>query len=326
MRRKQRCLVWMIIILVLYVLLAGIIFMKKNKADDPAAETELSEETSLDDGTVNTGGKKSLVMAVEVPLDAPYGKLALAYKENVEEMSGGALAIDIYENGLLGLSAELISSIGDDSNASDIMMVPVHDLVDAGCTDTAQLLELYRFSGHDGFLKWLSSKEAEALLAEPERNGLGAKGLFFAEDGFSHLFLKENSRSINGKRIAAEANSRSEEYISQIGGVYEYLPSIDIKDALVDGSLDGVERDCRFYQENALWEAAPYIVTDSHLFSPCEALIKLDSAEKLSAEELDILYEAGEKTAEAFTETIRQEEQAMLDEFTGHGAEIVKLN
>ena len=66
-------------------------------------------------------------------------------------------------------------------------------------------------------------------------------------------------------------------------------------------------------------------MADSHLVSPCEALIKLGSVEKLSAEELDILKEAGKTAVEAFTEKLRQEEKDMLDEFTGHGAEVVKL-
>ena len=80
-----------------------------------------------------------------------------------------------------------------------------------------------------------------------------------------------------------------------IGGVYDYLPSVDIKEAIVNGSLDGVEQDLIFYQENALWEAAPCIVADSHLASPCEVVIKLDAAEKLTAKELDLLKRQGKR-------------------------------
>ncbi len=324
MKRKQRCLIWMIAVLALCAVIAGIALFKENKRTDPGGAEPGTVEESIQ-AAVTDDGKKTLVMAVEVPLDAPYGKLALAYKENVEEMSGGSLAIDIYENGLLGFGAELIRSIGDASNAADIMLVPIHDLADAGCEDTGKLLEPYCFDGHGGFLKWTSSREAETLLTEPEKRGLGARGLFFAEDGFNHLFLKEDSGSVKGRQIAAEANEASAKYVDRIGGIYDYLPSVDIKDALKDGILDGVERDCRFYQENDLWEEAPYIVMDSHLTSPCEALIKLDSAEKLSAEEMDILKEAGKKAVESFTEAAMQEEKSMLDEFMGHGAKIVNL-
>ncbi|WP_251500685.1 TRAP transporter substrate-binding protein [Otoolea muris] len=331
MKRKQKRQIGISVILILCMVIAGLVLAKRNWGTDPGRtepgypgerESSLPEEPG---GYSRTEVKKTLVMAVEAPLDAPYGKLAMAYKENVEEMSGGSLSIDIYENGLLGRSAELISSIGDGSNAVDIMLAPVRDLADAGCPDTGKLLEPYSFDGHAGFLKWASSREAETLLEEPEKTGLGARGLFFAEDGFSHLFLKENRMSVRGKRVAGEANDESAEYVDRIGGIYDYLPSVDIRDALLSGTLDGVERDCRFYQENALWEAAPYIVADSHLVSPCEALIKLGSVEKLSAEELDILKEAGKTAVEAFTEKLRQEEKDMLDEFTGHGAEVVKL-
>ena len=323
MSRKKRIILWITVILVLCAGITGLAVYKNNRAADPGS-TDPGNLVQDDPGPAIVDNSKKLVMAIDVPLDAPYGKLAAAYKENVEEMSGGSLSIDIYENGLLGTTAELIGSIGDDTNAADIMLVPVQDLADAGCEDTAKLLQPYAFEGHNEFLKWFTSKEADALLDDPEKSGVGAKGLFFAEDGFSHLFLKEDS-SVKDKKIAGEANEANEAYIGQIGGVYEYLPSIDIKDALLDGSLDGVERDCSFYKENELWDAAPYIVADSHLASPCEAVIKLGAAEKLTKEEMNILKKAGEKAVKEFTETLSQDEKTMLKEFEEHGTKTTKL-
>ncbi len=323
MRRTKRIFLWITALLVLCAGIAGLAVYKNSRTGNPggSAPGNLIQDAP---GPVTVDSRKNLVMAVDVPLDSPYGKLATAYKKNVEEMSDGGLAIDIYENGLLGTAAELISSIGDDTNAADIMLVAISDLADAGCEDTLRLSEPYAFGGHDGFLKWAASKEAAALLGEPEKSGIGAKGLFFAEDGFNHLFLKEDA-NVKGKKIAGEANEASEAYISQIGGVYEYLPSIDIKDALKDGVLDGVERDCGFYKEKELWDEAPYIVADSHLASPYEAVIKLSAAEKLTRKEMDILKKAGEKAVKEFTETLSQEEKAMLEEFKEHGAQAVKL-
>jgi len=323
MSRKKRIFLWVTVILVLCMGIAGLAVFQNSRTVNPGGK---EPGNLIQDGpdSVLVDNTKKLVMAVDVPLDASYGKLATAYKENVEEMSGGDLSIDIYENGLLGTTAELISSIDDDTNAADIMLVPLYELADTGCEDTAKLLQPYAFDGHDGFLKWYASKDAVVLLDESEKRGIGAKGLFFAEDGFNHLFLNEDS-SIKDKKIAGEASEASESYINQIGGVYEYLPSIDIKTALLDGTLDGVERDCSFYKETELWDAAPYIVTDSHLASPCEALIKLSTAEKLTKGEMDILKKAGEKTVKEFTETLSQEEKSMLKEFEEHGAQVVKL-
>lgn len=321
MRRKTRILAYLAVIAILCAVIAALSFAKRGRGTEGPAEesSNATESTTADDG------KKTLVMAVEVPLDAPYGELAAAYKENVESMSGGALSIEIYENGLLGFGEELLRSIGEDSNAADIMLVPIRDLADAGCTETGKLLEPYSFDGHDGFLTWAASKDAQALLLEPKDRGVGVTGLFFAEDGFRHLFLRENGDGIRGKRIAGGADEENAAYVEGIGGVYDYLPSVDIKDAFVNGSLDGVEQDLTFYQENALWETAPCIVADSHLASPCEAVIKLDTAEKLTAKELELLKKAGEEAVETFTRELKAEDHAMLDEFTGHGARTEKL-
>lgn len=321
MRRKTRILAYLAVIAILCAVIASLSFAKRGRdTEGPAEESSNATESNATDD-----GKKTLVMAVEVPLDAPYGKLAVAYKENVESMSGGALSIEIYENGLLGFGEELLRSIGEDSNAADIMLVPIRDLADAGCTETGKLLAPYSFDGHNGFLTWAASKDAQALLLEPKDRGVGATGLFFAEDGFRHLFLRENEKEIQGKRIAGGADEENAAYVEENGGVYDYLPSIDIKKAIANGSLDGAEQGLTFYKENALWETAPYIVTDSHLASPCEAVIKLDSAEGLTAEELDLLKQAGEEAVKTFTRELEAEDQAMLDEFTGHGAEVVTL-
>lgn len=321
MRRKMRILVYLAVIAILCAAIATLAFTRKNTGtgDPTQGSNSAAESTVADDG------KKTLVMAVEVPLDAPYGKLAVAYKESVEAMSGGALSIEIYENGLLGFGEELLRSIGEDSNAADIMLVPIRDLADAGCTETGKLLKPYSFDGHDGFLTWAASKDAQDLLLEPKDRGVGATGLFFAEDGFRHLFLRENGDGIRGKRIAGGADEENAAYVEGIGGVYDYLPSVDIKEAIVNGRLDGVEQDLTFYQENALWEATSYIVTDSHLASPCEAVIKLDAAEKLTAKELELLKKAGEEAVKTFTRELEAEDHAMLDEFSGHGVEVVKL-
>lgn len=305
---------------ILSIVIAALAFIKKGKESQPGepARTEAAGETG---GAGPGDGKKTLIMAVEVPLDAPYGKLAAAYRENVEAMSEGALSIEIYENGLLGLSDELLASIGDDTNAVDIILVPLRSLADAGCGETGKLLEPYSFDGHGGFLRWAASKKARALLVEPKDRGVGVIGLFFAEDGFSHLFLKENGAK--GKQIAGGADEENAAYVEAIGGVYSYLPSVDIKAALLDGSLDGAEQTLSFYKDNGLWEAAPYIVMDSHLASPCEAVVKLDTAEGLSESELNILKKAGEEAVKAFTQEMEAEEKATLEELKAQGASLL---
>lgn len=215
MRRKTRILAYLAMIAILCAVIAALSFVKRGRDTEGPAE----ENSSTAESTVTDDGKKTLVMAVEVPLDAPYGKLAAAYKENVESMSGGALSIEIYENGLLGFGEELLRSIGEDSNAADIMLVPIRDLADAGCMETGKILEPYSFDGHDGFLAWTVSKDAQALLLEPKDRGVGATGLFFAEDGFRHLFLKENGEGIQGKRIAGGADEENAAYSAVIIGI-----------------------------------------------------------------------------------------------------------
>lgn len=318
MKWKHRITILAAIALALGLAVAWFSLHREGSRTEPG--TEPSATVSQEEGK-----PKSLVMALDDPLDSACGKLALTFKENVETMSEGTLTIDIYENRLLGTTVELLGTVGDDANAADIILVPVSDLSEAGCHNTTEILEPYRFEGHDAFLKWTVSKEAATLLEDPEKSGLGVTGLFFTEGGFRYLFLRENSRDVKNKKIAAEAGNQGEAYVSQIGGEYVYMPSIDIKAAILDGNLDGAEQSLQFYRENLLWESAPYIAADCHMPSIYEAAITLEAAGELSGEELDILKTAGKRAVEASIKDIKQEEESMMDEFAGYGAKTVKL-
>lgn len=319
MKRKHRIIVLIVIILVLFAGITGLFLYRKGKDTKPGSSP--AKETTQ---PAMEEEPKILVMAVDAPFDTAYGKLALAYKEEVETMSGGMLTIDIYENGILGTGTELLTTIGNDANAADIMLVLISDLAEVGCTDSAKLLEPYRFNGHDGFLKWAKSKEAAALLEEPERSGLGATGLFFTEDGFRYLFLKEDHGEVKGKQIAAKASEWGEKYVSQMGGYINIFRLWTLRKLFFPGTWTAWSRICAFIRKTrsgkqrrtSLW------ITTCSLHAMYSSHWK---QQKLSKEERDILKTAGEKAAEASIESIKQEEEAMLKAFSGYGAKTVKL-
>lgn len=262
-------------------------------------------------------------MAIDTPLDSNFGKLSLLYKEEVEQLSDGSLTIEIYENGILGSSEELISTIGNDANASDIILAPISVLAEAGCEQTSKIKTL--FANHKDFSTWAISKETEALFAEPNKCGVGAEGLFFCEDGFNRLFLADDNTPMQGKMIAGRASDSSRLYIESLGCIYTYLPAIDIKTAIEKGEIEGVERDYHFYKDNELWDETPYIVDGLHLVTPYEALIKISTLETLSSNDLLLLRKAGKNVITHFENMIAEEDASLENEFKDHGAVFAPL-
>ena len=77
-------------------------------ATDSAAATEAGDST----GTEPVGPAVTLVYAEVNPLEGTIvGQTATAFKEKVEELSGGSITIDIQANGVLGAESDVLDRI-----------------------------------------------------------------------------------------------------------------------------------------------------------------------------------------------------------------------
>lgn len=149
--------------------------------------------------------------------------------------------------------------------------------------------------------------------------------MFFCEEGFNRLFLADNDTPMQGKVIAGRASDSSRLYIESLGCIYTYLPAIDIKTAIEKGEIDGVERDYHFYKDNELWGETPYIVDGLNLVTPYEALIKINTLETLSSNDLLLLRNAGKNVITHFENMIIEEDASLENEFKDHGAVFAPL-
>lgn len=289
---------------------------EKNYPLGPAETTE----AAIDEAEAT----RTLILALDEPLDSPYGQLAQSYKEQVETMSDGTLKIEIFENGLLGHCCDLLATAGS-SVSADILLAAAGDVAGAGCEEVTDLMEAGKFKGHNEFLKWASSKEAQTLLDEPEKDGLGMQGLFFAEDGFEYLFFRDAVTEVTNKTISPEGDDYSNAFVEEIGAVSTHMASIELKTALDDGSLDGVAWNLRLYASYELWDNAPYIAETNRLESPYMALIVQQTAEELTDKQLELLQKAGRSAVEEFTQTVTQSENKVLQAAGEHGAAMLDL-
>ena len=77
-------------------------------ATDSAAATEAGDST----GTEPVGPAVTLVYAEVNPLEGTIvGQTATAFKEKVEELSGGSITIDIQANGVLGAESDVLDTM-----------------------------------------------------------------------------------------------------------------------------------------------------------------------------------------------------------------------
>ena len=118
-------------------------------------------------------GPKVLTYAEVNPLDGTIvGEMAKAFKEKVEELSGGKLLIDIQAGGVLGSEDQVLDNLLSGGNITDITRISAFALTQYGC-DKASLLGIpYTFVNEEHFWNFAGSDLAQEFLLEPHEIGL----------------------------------------------------------------------------------------------------------------------------------------------------------
>ena len=158
-----------------------------------AEETKAAEETSAAAEASHTP-EVTLVYAEVNPLDTIVGQMATAFKEKVEELSGGKIAIDIQASGVLGSENDVLDTMLGGGGTIDMSRISAFALTSYGVEKSVLLSIPYTFVNRDHFWNFANSDLAPEFLMEPHDNNLGVRGLFYGEEGFRHFFtVKEIS-------------------------------------------------------------------------------------------------------------------------------------
>ena len=84
---------------------------KRQTSDAAEAETTTEAASSGDSATEPVGPAVTLVYAEVNPLEGTIvGQTATAFKDKVEELSGGSITIDIQANGVLGAESDVLDT------------------------------------------------------------------------------------------------------------------------------------------------------------------------------------------------------------------------
>lgn len=109
-------------------------------ATDSGASAETSEAAgeATGEATGNTADAANdpavtLVYAGVNPLDTIVGQTATAFKEKVEELSGGSITIDIQASGVLGSENDVLDNILAGGDTIDMSRISAFALTSYGC-------------------------------------------------------------------------------------------------------------------------------------------------------------------------------------------------
>lgn len=271
----------------------------------------------------------TLTYAEVNPLDGTtVGDMAKAFKEKVEELSGGQVLIDIQASGVLGSEDQVLDNLLGYGNICDISRISAFALTQYGC-DKASLLSIpYTFVNEDHFWKFADSELAQEFLNEPQEIGLPLRGLCYGEEGFRHFFFKNEVKGLEdlkGLKIRVSSDPIMTGMVTNLGASATSVPFTELYSALNTGVVDGAEQPTANYRSNAFQEVAPYLLLDGHTLGALQIVISDAGWAKLNEEQQGWIMEAAKYASSVCREKVAENEQKTFDQLKEDGATVIPV-
>jgi tripartite ATP-independent transporter DctP family solute receptor len=291
-----------------------------------------SQTTTDNSGTTTTpaasGETITLVFAEVNPLDTIVGMTDQKFKEEVEARSNGTIQIDLQASGVLGSENDVLDTMLGGGGTIDMSRISAFALTSYGGQKSMLLSLPYTFVSREHFWNFATSDLAQEFLQEPSENGSGVRGLFYGEEGFRHFFtVKEITgiESFKGMKLRVSNDPIMNGLVEGLGANPTVVSFNELYSALQTGVVDGAEQPIANYKSNAFPEVAPYMILDGHTLGAIQVIITDDAWNKLTAEQQEILTEAGKAASEYNRSISEEKENEVLEQLKADGVTIIEV-
>lgn len=295
----------------------------ESKTEETASAETKSEETTSADPEI------TLVYAEVNPLETIVGQTGSAFKEKVEELSGGKIKIDIQASGVLGSENDVLDTMLGGGGTIDMSRISAFALTSYGGEKSKLLSIPYTFVNRDHFWNFATSDLAPEFLLEPHENGSGVRGLFYGEEGFRHFFTVKEVKGLEdlkGMKLRVSNDPVMNGMVQALGASPTVVSFGELYSALQTGVVDGAEQPIANYKSNAFPEVAPNLILDGHTLGAIQVIITDEAWDKLSTEQQEIITEAGKYASEYNRKISEEAENKVLEELKAEGVNVVEVD
>ena len=306
--------------------------LKSPAETTPKGETtqgEAKPEEAKPEGTTAVEPEITLVYAEVNPLDTIVGQTGSAFKEKVEELSGGKIKIDLQASGVLGSENDVLDTMLGGGGTIDMSRISAFALTSYGGEKSKLLSVPYTFVSRDHFWNFATSDLAPEFLLESQENGSGVRGLFYGEEGFRHFFTVKPVNTIDdikGMKLRVSNDPVMNGMVQGLGASPTVVSFGELYSALQTGVVDGAEQPIANYKSNAFQEVSPNLILDGHTLGAIQVIITDDAWDKLTEGQQNILVEAGKLTSEFNRKISEEAENKVLDELRASGINVVDVD
>lgn len=297
-------------------------------AAEAATEAKTEAEAATEAPAASAEPEVKLVFAEVNPLDTIVGQTDTAFKEKVEELSGGKIQIDIQASGVLGSENDVLDTMLGGGGTIQMSRISAFALTSYGAKKSVLLSIPYTFANRAHFWNFVKSDLAPEFLMEPHDAGLGVRGIYYGEEGFRHFFTVKDIKGLDdlkGMKLRVSNDPIMNGMVEGLGANPTVVSFNELYSALQTGVVDGAEQPIANYKSNAFQEVAPNLILDGHTLGAIQVIITDEAWDSLTSEQQNILTEAG-KYASDFNAKISEEaENKVLEELKAAGVNVVEV-
>lgn len=294
-----------------------------------AASTSTASSAAAGDASAASGDPAVTLVYAEVnPLDTIVGQTASYFKEQVEELSGGSITIDLQASGVLGSENDVLDNILAGGDTIDLSRISAFALTSYGCQKSMLLSLPYTFVSREHWWNFANSDLAPDFLNEPQELGLPVRGIFYGEEGFRHFFTVDPVAGIAdlaGMKLRVSNDPVMNGLVEGLGATPTVVSFNELYSALQTGVVDGAEQPIANYASNAFPEVANNLILDGHTLGAVQVVITDNAWGKLTANQQEVIMEAGRLSQEFNASLSEDEENRVLEELKADGCNVVDV-
>ena len=247
---------------------------------------------------------------------------AQAFKEKIEELSGGQISATVYPNSQLGSEREMAEGVK--MGSIEMTIVTSDGALPSFVPETQVLSIPYLFSSKEEAYYVLDNFLQNEL--EPKFEAQGMKHLAFCELGFRHF--TNNKKEITKASDMAGLSIRVQEapiwfaLADSLKFIATPIPFNELYTALQQGTVDGQENPIASISSSAFDEVQKYMVLDGHTYAAESMIMNLNFFNKLTDEQKGWVEEAARYASDTQRATVTANEEAMLQSIKDHGVTV----
>lgn len=245
----------------------------------------------------------------------------------LEEKAPGKFKIEVYPDGQLGDSPDLIAGVklGTLDIAFDLSSV-----IASAAGEASSCIDLpYLYPTYEDWVEGTFENGGLELYNEIlEESGYYCLGMYY--NGMRQVISADknyhNKKDLNGQKVRIAQNELDVEIWKAMGGNPTPMAWGEVITSLSQGTINALDHSLGVFNDFSLHEIAPYITLTNHASSPFPLICSLDWINSLPDDLRTVLEEGVMEVCAKQREEERENEYKYIERFKKEGAEVEELS